>query len=68
MWIESNGEEVIQLDVAEMESAWRSSLKDKLQGEAMAAGAERTIVLCSQDSRMRCECGESLLCYNQTLA
>jgi len=68
VWIESNGEEVIQLDVAEMESAWRSSLKDKLQGEAMAAGSERTIVLCSQDSRMRCECGESLLCYNQTLA
>ena len=40
MWIESNGEEVIQLDVAEMESAWRSSFKDKLQGEAMAAGAK----------------------------
>jgi len=38
--IESDGEEVIQLDVAEMESAWRSSLKDKLQAEAMAAGAE----------------------------
>jgi phosphoribosylformylglycinamidine synthase len=38
--IESDGEEVIQLDVAEMENAWRSSLKDKLQTEAMAAGAE----------------------------
>jgi hypothetical protein len=31
---------VIQLDVAEMESAWRSSLKDKLQAEVMVAGAE----------------------------
>jgi len=38
--IESDGEEVIQLDVAEMESAWRSSLKEKLKAEAMAAGAE----------------------------
>jgi len=38
--IESDGEEVIQLDVAEMENAWRSSLKDKLQAQAMAAGAE----------------------------
>ncbi|HYT49996.1 MAG TPA: phosphoribosylformylglycinamidine synthase subunit PurL, partial [Pyrinomonadaceae bacterium] len=38
--IESDGEEVIQLDVSEMENAWRSSLKDKLQAEAMAAGAE----------------------------
>ena len=38
--IESDGEEVIQLDVAEMESAWRSSLKEKLQAEAMAVGAE----------------------------
>jgi phosphoribosylformylglycinamidine synthase subunit PurL len=38
--IESDGEEVIQLDVADMENAWRSSLKDKLQAEAMAAGAE----------------------------
>jgi phosphoribosylformylglycinamidine synthase len=38
--IESDGEEVIQLDVGEMETAWRSSLKDKLQAEAMAAGAE----------------------------
>ncbi|HMG72123.1 MAG TPA: phosphoribosylformylglycinamidine synthase subunit PurL [Pyrinomonadaceae bacterium] len=38
--IESDGQEVIQLDVAEMESAWRSSLKDRLQAEVMAAGAE----------------------------
>src|SRR5437588_9972191 len=38
--IESDGEEVIQLDIAEMERAWRSSLKEKLQAEAMAAGAE----------------------------
>ena len=38
--IESDGEEVIQLVVAEMENAWRSSLKEKLQAEAMAAGAE----------------------------
>ncbi len=38
--IESDGEEVIQLDVAEIESAWRSSLAQKLQAEAMAAGAE----------------------------
>ena len=38
--IESDGEEVIQLNVAEMESAWRSSLKEKLQAEVLAAGAE----------------------------
>jgi phosphoribosylformylglycinamidine synthase II len=38
--IESDGEEVIQLDVAEMEEAWRSSLKEKLQAEVLAAGAE----------------------------
>jgi phosphoribosylformylglycinamidine (FGAM) synthase-like enzyme len=38
--IESDGEEVIQLDVSELESAWRSSLKDKLQAEVLAAGAE----------------------------
>jgi phosphoribosylformylglycinamidine synthase len=38
--IESDGEEVIQVDVAEMESAWRSSLKDRLQAEVMVAGAE----------------------------
>src|SRR2546429_2178147 len=38
--IESDGEEVIQLDVAEMESVWRGSLASKLQAEVMAAGAE----------------------------
>ena len=38
--IESDGEEVIQVDVAELEKAWRSSLKNKLQAEVLAAGAE----------------------------
>src|SRR5256886_6543506 len=38
--IESDGAEVIQMDVAETESAWRGSLASKLQAEAMAAGAE----------------------------
>jgi phosphoribosylformylglycinamidine synthase len=38
--IESDGDEIIQLDVTEMESAWRSSLKEKLQAEVLAAGAE----------------------------
>jgi hypothetical protein len=38
--IASDGEEVIQLDVAEVENAWRSSLGQKLQAEALAAGAE----------------------------
>ena len=38
--IESEGEEVIHLDVVQMEQAWRSSLNDKLQAEAIAAGAE----------------------------
>jgi phosphoribosylformylglycinamidine synthase II len=38
--IESDGQEVIQLEVAEMEHAWRSSLKHKLQAELLAAGAE----------------------------
>jgi phosphoribosylformylglycinamidine (FGAM) synthase-like enzyme len=38
--IESDGEEVIQIDVAELESAWRSSLKNRLQAEVLAAGAE----------------------------
>jgi phosphoribosylformylglycinamidine synthase II len=38
--IESDGEEIIQLDVAEMETTWRTSLAAKLQAEAMAAGAE----------------------------
>jgi phosphoribosylformylglycinamidine synthase len=38
--IESSGNEVINLGVAEIESAWRSSLKYKLQAEVLAAGAE----------------------------
>jgi len=38
--IESDGEEVIQIDVAEMETTWRSSLAKRLQAEAIAAGAE----------------------------
>jgi phosphoribosylformylglycinamidine synthase II len=38
--IDSDGRQVINLDVSEMENAWRSSLKVKLQAEAMAAGAE----------------------------
>jgi phosphoribosylformylglycinamidine (FGAM) synthase-like enzyme len=38
--IESDGEEVIQVDVGELEKAWRSSLKNKLQAEVLAAGAE----------------------------
>jgi phosphoribosylformylglycinamidine synthase len=38
--IESDGEEVVELDIDELESAWRSSLKEKLQAEAVAAGAE----------------------------
>ena len=38
--IESDGEEVIQLDVAELEKTWRSSLAAKLQTEVLAAGAE----------------------------
>ncbi len=38
--IESDGQEVIQLDVSEMEKTWRSSLAAKLQTEVLAAGAE----------------------------
>lgn len=38
--IKSDGKALIEIKVAEMETAWRSSLKDKLQAEAMAAGAE----------------------------
>ena len=38
--IESDGQELISVAVAELESAWRSSLKQKLQVEVMAAGAE----------------------------
>jgi phosphoribosylformylglycinamidine (FGAM) synthase-like enzyme len=37
--IESDGQEVIQLDVAEMETAWRFSLKEKLQAEVSVARA-----------------------------
>ncbi len=38
--IKSAGEEVLRLKVAELEAAWRSSLKVRLQAEVMAAGAE----------------------------
>jgi phosphoribosylformylglycinamidine synthase len=38
--IEGNGEELIDVPLADLESAWRSSLQQKLQAEAMAAGAE----------------------------
>ena len=38
--ITSGDEEVVNSRVAEMETVWRSSLKLKLQAEAMAAGAE----------------------------
>src|SRR5438445_813348 len=38
--IESDGEEVIDVDISEMESAWRSSLATRLQAEVLAAGAE----------------------------
>jgi phosphoribosylformylglycinamidine synthase len=38
--IRSDGEEVIQLDVTDVEAAWRSSLKNRLQAEVLAAGAE----------------------------
>jgi phosphoribosylformylglycinamidine synthase subunit PurL len=38
--IESAGKEVIDVQVGELENAWRSSLKKKLQVEVMAAGAE----------------------------
>jgi len=38
--IESDGEEVIELDVREMEKTWRSSLAAKLQTEVLAAAAE----------------------------
>jgi hypothetical protein len=31
---------VVELDVVELEAAWRSSLKEKLQAEVLAAGAE----------------------------
>jgi phosphoribosylformylglycinamidine synthase len=38
--IKADGEEVIKLDVAELEAAWRTSLSSKLRAEAMVAGAE----------------------------
>jgi phosphoribosylformylglycinamidine synthase len=38
--ITSNGEEAVDLPIADLERAWRSSLQQKLQAEAMAAGAE----------------------------
>ena len=38
--IESHGQECIRLAVAELEDGWRSSLKQKLQAEAVAAGAQ----------------------------
>ncbi|HEY8203284.1 MAG TPA: phosphoribosylformylglycinamidine synthase subunit PurL [Pyrinomonadaceae bacterium] len=38
--IESDGQEVVNVRVTEIENAWRSSLKQKLQAEAIAAGAE----------------------------
>jgi phosphoribosylformylglycinamidine synthase len=38
--IEVNGEGAIDVEIGEMESAWRSSLKTKLQAEVLVAGAE----------------------------
>jgi phosphoribosylformylglycinamidine synthase len=38
--ITCDGEEAVNLLVADLERAWRSSLQKKLQAEAMAAGAE----------------------------
>ncbi len=38
--IKSEGEAVIELEVAVIETAWRSSLQRKLQAEAMSAGTE----------------------------
>ena len=38
--IASDGKEVVNLRIAEMESAWRLSLKQKLRAEVLAAGAE----------------------------
>jgi phosphoribosylformylglycinamidine (FGAM) synthase-like enzyme len=38
--ITNDGEELVNLPVADLERAWRSSLQQKLQAEAMAAGAE----------------------------
>jgi phosphoribosylformylglycinamidine synthase len=38
--IQTDGADVIDLTVSEMETAWRSSLAQRLQAEVMAAGAE----------------------------
>jgi phosphoribosylformylglycinamidine synthase len=38
--IKADGEEVVNLSVAELESAWRNSLASRLGAEVMAAGAE----------------------------
>jgi phosphoribosylformylglycinamidine synthase subunit PurL len=38
--IRANGEEVIALEVAELETAWRAALSRKLEAEAMVAGKE----------------------------
>jgi len=38
--ISLNGDELIALEVAELETAWRTSLSRKLEAEAMAAGKE----------------------------
>jgi phosphoribosylformylglycinamidine synthase len=38
--IKADGEEVVNLPVAELESAWRTSLASKLRAEVMVAGAE----------------------------
>jgi phosphoribosylformylglycinamidine synthase II len=38
--IKADGEEVINLSVAELEAAWRTSLATKLRAEVMVAGAE----------------------------
>ena len=38
--IQSDGTDVVDLSVAEMEAGWRSALSQRLQAEAMAAGAE----------------------------
>ena len=38
--ITADGEEIVRLPIAELEAAWRRSLKTNLQVEAMVAGAE----------------------------
>ncbi|HTG92980.1 MAG TPA: AIR synthase-related protein, partial [Pyrinomonadaceae bacterium] len=38
--ISLNGDELIALEVAELETAWRTSLSRKLEAEAMVAGKE----------------------------